>query len=54
MTKSARTRKKAKAAVSAGKPSKAGSQTKAAKYVGHLLELHKLQGMLLVELSKEV
>jgi len=29
-------------------------QTKAAEYVSHLLELHKLQGVLLARLNKEV
>ncbi len=29
-------------------------QTKAAEYVSHLLELHKLQGVLLKRLGKEV
>lgn len=29
-------------------------QTKVAEYVSHLLELHKLQGVLLTRLSKEV
>jgi len=29
-------------------------QTKAAEYVSHLLELHKLQGVILARLSKEV
>jgi hypothetical protein len=29
-------------------------QSKAAEYVGHLLELHKLQGVLLAKLYKEV
>lgn len=29
-------------------------QSKAAEYVGHLLELHKLQGALLAQLYKEL
>jgi hypothetical protein len=29
-------------------------QTKAAQYVDHLLELHKLQGALLIHLDKEI
>ena len=29
-------------------------QSKATEYVGHLLELHKLQGALLAQLYKEV
>jgi len=32
----------------------ATEQSKAAEYVGHLLELHKLQGSLLAQLHKEV
>lgn len=48
-------RKKMKATVSAKKGKKTASgQTKAAEYVGHLLELHKLQGALLSRLDKEV
>jgi len=53
MAKSAR--KKAKAALSAKKSGKTEKgQSKAAEYVSHLLELHKLQGMLLAKLDKEV
>jgi len=48
-------RKKMKAAVSAKKREKTASgQTKAAEYVGHLWELHRLQGVLLSRLDKEV
>ncbi len=48
-------RKKMRAAVSAKKGKKtASSQTKAAEYVGHLWELHRLQGVLLSRLDKEV
>jgi len=32
----------------------APARSKAAEYVGHLLELHKLQGVLLNRLDKEV
>lgn len=56
MTKSVR--KRAKETISAKKtrkPRKAiRDQTKAAEYVGHLLELHKLQGTLLTQLAKKV
>jgi len=49
------TRKKAKKAIPAKKTKKpAEGQTKAAEYVNHLLELHKLQGVLLTRLKKEV
>ncbi|MFQ6036698.1 MAG: hypothetical protein ACE5NM_12745 [Sedimentisphaerales bacterium] len=44
-------RKRAKKAVSAGKPK---DTSKTAEYVGYLLELHKLQGVLLNRLDKEV
>jgi hypothetical protein len=48
-------RKIAKRTNSAKKAKKTGeSQTKAAEYVGCLLELHKLQGVLLTQLSREV
>ena len=48
-------RKKLKTAVSTKKAKKTTrDQTKAAEYVGHLLELHKLQGALLNRLDKEV
>jgi hypothetical protein len=47
--------KKRKRATSAKKPKKTTKgQTKAAEYVSHLLELHKLQGVLLARLGKEV
>ena len=46
------TRKRAKRIISAKKKIK--GQTKAAEYVGYLLELHKLQGVLLNRLNKEV
>ena len=47
--------KKKKRIISAGKSRKADKeQTKAAEYVNYLLELHKLQGVLLNKLSKEV
>jgi hypothetical protein len=56
MTKS--TRKKAKRAKSSKKTKKmeksTNKQSKAAGCVGHLLELHKLQGALLAQLYKEV
>jgi len=44
-------RKRAKRAISAGKPK---GRSKAAEYVSNLLELHKLQGVLLNRLDKEV
>jgi len=44
-------RKRTKTEVSAGKPKE---RSKAAEYVGNLLELHKLQGVLLNRLDKEV
>ncbi len=48
-------RKKVKAAISAGKAKEpVESRTKAREYVGYLLELHKLQGVLLTELNKKV
>ena len=53
MAKSAR--RKTKRALSATKVKKAGGgQTRAAEYVDYLLELHKLQGILLTHLNKEV
>jgi hypothetical protein len=57
MTKA--TRKKTKAAKSSSKKTKKITKTtkdqpKAAEYVSHLLELHKLQGLLLAKLDKEV
>jgi len=45
-------RKKTKGAIPAKNPKK--GQTKAAEYVSNLLELHKLQGLLLTRLKKEV
>ena len=52
------TRKKVKSATSSKKTKKmeksTNEQSKAAEYVGHLLELHKLQGALLAQLYKEV
>jgi len=52
------TKKKAKRATSSKKTKKkekfTKEQSKAAEYVGHLLELHKLQGALLAQLYKEV
>lgn len=49
------TRKRGKKAISAKNPQKTvGDQTKAAEYVGCLLELHKLQGLLLTHLHKEI
>jgi hypothetical protein len=52
------TRKKAKRAKSSKKTKKKEKSTKerskAAEYVGHLLELHKLQGTLLAQLYEEV
>jgi len=48
-------KKKTKKQVSAQKTRKiTPSQTKAAEYVGYLLELHKLQGLLLAQLYKEI
>ena len=44
-------RKRIKKAISAGKPEE---RSKAAEYVSYLLELHKLQGVLLNRLDKEV
>jgi len=53
MMKSAR--KKPGMATSARKtPKGEKSRTKAGEYVGYLLELHKLQGVLLTELHKKV
>ena len=53
--KGARPAKKAKGAKKAKKTQKtAKGQTKAAEYVGNLLELHKLQGALLTRLRREV
>jgi hypothetical protein len=53
MVKSAR--KKSKAVIQAGKTKEpVKSRTKAKEYVGYLLELHKLQGVLLTELNKKV
>lgn len=56
MAKSAR--KKTRGAIPAKKARKTKKngkgQTKAAEYVNSLLELHKLQGVLLVQLDKEV
>ncbi len=52
------TRKKVKSATSSKKTRKmeksTKEQSKTAEYVGHLLELHKLQGVLLAQLYKEV
>ena len=52
------TRKKVKSATSSKKTKKmeksTNEQSKAAEYVDHLLELHKLQGVLLAQLYKEV
>ena len=45
-------RKKTKEAISAQKTKE--SQTKTAEYVSNLLKLHKLQGVLLARLEKEV
>jgi len=50
--------KKIKRAASSKKPKKMekppANQSKAAEYVGHLLELHKLQGAILNRLRREV
>ncbi|MFB0554508.1 MAG: hypothetical protein ACETWQ_14480 [Phycisphaerae bacterium] len=58
MKKMAKSTKKTKRATSSKKPKKIekspASQSKAAEYVGHLLELHKLQGAILDRLRKEV
>jgi len=51
-TKGMKPAKKAKGAKKAQKTAK--SQTKAAQYVGSLWELHKLQGILLGRLRKEI
>jgi len=52
------TRKKAKRSIPSEKTKKmeksTKEQSKEAEYVGHLLELHKLQGTLLAQLYKEV
>ena len=49
------TKSKPKTAASKKKPAKtAAQQSKAAEYVGCLLELHKLQGLLLSHLRKEI
>jgi hypothetical protein len=48
-------RKRAKKAVGRKRTRKAAPKvTKASVYVNNLLELHKLQGVLLVDLKKEV
>jgi hypothetical protein len=48
-------RKKSKSGDFGKKTRKAGKKRiKAAEYVGYLLELHKLQGVLLTELDKKV
>jgi len=56
--KMAKSTKKTKRATSSKRPKHKektpASQSKAAEYVGHLLELHKLQGALLNRLHKEV
>ncbi|MFZ2147054.1 MAG: hypothetical protein WAV28_07525 [Sedimentisphaerales bacterium] len=50
--------KKTKRAASSKKPKKIGKssaiQSKAEEYVGYLLELHRLQGVLLNRLHREV
>ena len=46
--------KKIRAAKVASAQKGAKPRTKAAEYVGHLLELHKLQGVLLNRLDKQV
>jgi hypothetical protein len=46
--------KKSKMSKSASKKKATKVQTKAAEYVGYLLELHRLQGILLNRLDKEV
>ena len=49
------TRRGTKGRISAKKSKKTSKgQTKAAEYLDCLLELHKLQGVLLVQLRKEV
>lgn len=49
------TRKKTKGATPTKKTRKTSkNQRKAPEYVNHLLKLHKLQGILLVQLKKEV
>ncbi len=59
MAKTKRKKQKGKSvAKEAGKTNKSKKtttgQTKAAEYVSNLLKLHKLQGVLLARLSKEV
>ncbi len=56
MAKSARKRTKGAIPVKKARKTKKNGkgQTKAAKYVDSLLELHKLQGVLLVHLDKEI
>jgi len=53
MTKSAKIKPRTAISTRKDRKTKKG-QTKAAKYVGCLLELHKLQGVLLTELHREV
>jgi hypothetical protein len=53
------TRKKTKALIRSSKKAKkrcetTKNQSRAAEYVSYLLELHKLQGVLLARLDKEV
>jgi hypothetical protein len=54
----AKSTKKTKRATSSKEPKHMektpASQSKAAEYVGHLLELHKLQGAILNRLHREV
>ncbi len=56
MTKSVRKRARETVSVKKTKKTRKGirDQTRAAEYVGHLLELHKLQGTLLTQLAKKV
>jgi hypothetical protein len=46
--------KRTRPAKGAKEAKKARKTTKAAEYVGNLVELHKLQGVLLVRLKREV
>jgi hypothetical protein len=56
--KMSKSTKKTKRAASSKKPKKIGKssaiQSKAEEYVGYLLELHRLQGVLLNRLHREV
>jgi len=53
MTKSVKIKPRTAILARKGRKTKKG-QTKAAQYVGYLVELHKLQGALLTELHREL